>query len=253
MKAPLVLLLVLIAGVTGAVSGGLVATLVDEDGTTTAIQPPDGREPPELPNIPLVIEEVRESVVSIEVTATVQLGPRTAVEESAGTGFVLSADGMIATNAHVVSGAQKITVTFSDGATATATLVGSDTRADMAVIRVARTGLTPLAIGSSADMRVGDMVMAIGNALALEGGPTVSLGIISAKDRTITAQDGSSLSHLIQTDAAINEGDSGGPLVNASGKVIGINTISASEAQNIGFAIAIDEAMEVIDGLIDGG
>jgi S1-C subfamily serine protease len=102
-------------------------------------------------------------------------------------------------------------------------------------------------------MRVGDMVMAIGNALALEGGPTVSLGIISAKDRTITAQDGSSLSHLIQTDAAINEGDSGGPLVNASGKVIGINTISASEAQNIGFAIAIDEAMEVIDGLIDGG
>jgi putative serine protease PepD len=252
-KAPLVLLLVLIAGVTGAVSGGLVATLVDEDGTTTAIQQPDGREPPELPNIPLVIEEVRESVVSIEVTATVQLGPRTAVEESAGTGFVLSADGMIATNAHVVSGAQKITVTFSDGATATATLVGSDTRADLAVIRATRTGLTPLAVGSSADMRVGDMVMAIGNALALEGGPTVSLGIISAKDRTITAQDGSSLSHLIQTDAAINEGDSGGPLVNASGKVIGINTISASEAQNIGFAIAIDEAMEVIDGLIDGG
>jgi putative serine protease PepD len=243
----------LIAGVTGAVSGGLVATLVDEDGTTTAVQQPDGREPPELPNIPLVIEEVRESVVSIEVTVMVQLGPRTAVEESAGTGFVISADGMIATNAHVVSGAQKITVTFSDGATATATLVGSDTRADLAVIRAGRTGLTPLAVGSSAEMRVGDMVMAIGNALALEGGPTVSLGIISAKDRTITAQDGSSLSHLIQTDAAINEGDSGGPLVNASGKVIGINTISASEAQNIGFAIAIDEAMEVIDGLNEGG
>jgi serine protease Do len=185
------------------------------------------------------------------VQSPVQVGPRVTLAESAGTGFVISADGLIATNAHVVSGAQTITITFSDGSTANATLVGSDSRADLAVVRAAKTGLTPLAVGSSAEMRVGDMVMAIGNALALEGGPTVSLGIISAKDRTIEAENGS-LSNLIQTDAAINEGDSGGPLVNASGEVIGINTISANLAQNIGFAIAIDEAMATINNLING-
>jgi putative serine protease PepD len=250
-------LIFIVASVTGAIAGGIVAGIMDEDGATTAIEQPlptpITQAAPELPNIPRVIEEVRESVVSIDVTATLQLGPRTAIEESSGTGFVISSDGLIATNAHVVSGARTITVTFSDGSSLSATLVGSDSRADLAVIRVAKTGLATLAVGSSEKMRVGDMVMAIGNALALEGGPTVSLGIVSAKDRTITAQDGSSLSNLIQTDAAINEGDSGGPLVNASGEVIGINTISASEAQNIGFAIAIDEAMAVIDVLVAGG
>jgi putative serine protease PepD len=256
MKAPLVGLLLLLSAAVGGLSGGLVANLTDDEEAATIIERPTPSawaESPDLPNIPRVIEAVADSVVSIDVTVPMQLGPRTVQQASSGTGFVISADGLIATNAHVVSGAQRIEVTFADGRTVSATIVGEDDRADLAVIRADRTELTPLAVGSSAAMRVGDMVMAVGNALALEGGPTVSLGIISAKGRAITAQDGSTLSHLIQTDAAINEGDSGGPLVNASGQVIAINTISASEAQNIGFALAIDEAMAVIAQLIADG
>src|SRR5690606_21003684 len=136
------------------------------------------------------------------------------------------------TNAHVIAGAGgSIQVRFNDGTTGSARLVGADTGQDIALIRADRDGLTAAVLGSSSNLRVGDDVVAIGNALNLGGDPSVTRGIVSAKDRSIT--DGRvSLDNLIQTDAAINPGNSGGPLVDAEGRVVGINTAIIEGAQN---------------------
>jgi S1-C subfamily serine protease len=172
----------------------------------------------------------------------------------AGTGMILSADGDLLTNAHVVANASRIEVKLSNGKTMSARLVGSDPRADVALLKIQdASGLPVVQVGKSADLRVGDDVVAIGNALALPGGPTVTEGIVSALDRAIgTGSD--VLEHLIQTDAAINPGNSGGPLVNASGQVVGMNTAviqstGQSDAQNIGFAIASDTFKPIVEQL----
>jgi S1-C subfamily serine protease len=170
----------------------------------------------------------------------------------AGTGFVISADGDIATNAHVVNQATNIQVTFTNGTTADAKIVGLDQTDDLAVIKIDKTGLTALPLGSSSDLKMGEPVVAIGNALALTGGPTSTEGIVSALNRTIDTQDGQHLTHLIQTDAAINPGNSGGPLLTLDGKVVGIDSAGSQSAQNIGFAIAIDTAKPIIDQLQQG-
>lgn len=248
--------IVAVAAITGAISGGVVAHL-SEGTTQQAAAPPaaagtPAAPPPTLPDVPAIIEGIRQSVVAINVTTTVMLGPRPITTEGAGSGFVLSSDGMIATNAHVVADATKITATLPDGTVLPATLVGSDTTNDLAVVHVDRTGLTVMPLGQSSNMRVGDLVIAVGNALALEGGPTASMGIVSALDRTVTTSDGGSLSHLIQTDAAINEGDSGGPLTNRDGELVGINTIGTLSAENIGFAIEIDDALPILQRLRAG-
>jgi S1-C subfamily serine protease len=172
--------------------------------------------------------------------------------EAAGSGFVLSADGYVVTNNHVVEGASDITVTLDDGTTENAELVGADPRSDLAVLHVDRTDLTPLALGDSDEIQVGDPVVAIGNALDLGAEPTVTGGLISAKERTITEPNGSVLVDLIQTDAAISPGNSGGPLLDMAGRVIGINTAVAGQGQNIGFAIAINRASELIEQLRNG-
>jgi S1-C subfamily serine protease len=172
--------------------------------------------------------------------------------QAAGTGFVLSTDGEIATNAHVVADATKIEVAFSDGTTAPATVLGVDRTDDLAVVKVDKTGLTALPLGNSADLQIGEPVVAIGNALALTGGPTATEGIVSALDRTIDTSDGEHLTHMLQTDAAINPGNSGGPLLTLDGKVIGINSAGSQDAQNIGFAIAIDTAKPIVAQLQEG-
>lgn len=169
----------------------------------------------------------------------------------AGSGFVIASNGLIATNAHVVSGADRITVLIHDGTSATATVVGLDPEHDLAVIRVDRTGLTALTLNASATLRVGDRVIAAGNALNLVGKPSITTGIISALERSIVLYDGTVLSGLIQTDAAISSGDSGGPLLDEHGEVIGITTANAYDAyafaaENIGFAIPIREAAPLL-------
>jgi len=178
----------------------------------------------------------------------------------AGTGIVLTPDGQLLTNAHVVNGATSIKVTIgNDTQSHDATLMGIDTTHDLALVKISGVSNLPVAqLGSSSQLQVGDSVIAIGNALNLQGGMTVTEGIVSALNRSIDAgdQNGSaseSLSGLIQTDAAINPGNSGGPLVNSSGQVVGINTATSGDAQNIGFAIAIDNAKPVIDQLRKGG
>jgi serine protease Do len=173
----------------------------------------------------------------------------------AGTGVVISADGFIVTNNHVVSDASgRIEVTFNDGTHKRASLVGNDPSADLAVVKVDATGLTPAVLGDSDKLVVGDEVIAIGNALALPGQPSVTLGIVSALNRSIDTEVNTTLDHMIQTDAAINPGNSGGPLVNSAGQVVGINTAIAdpSEAQNVGFSISINQAKPIIDELRKG-
>ena len=199
-----------------------------------------------------VVAKVEPAVVSIQVG----YGNGDRGGSGAGTGVILSAKGEILTNAHVVNGARTVRVTVAGESQArTAEVVGSDPGADLALLTIpGAQGLPSVELGTSADVAVGDDVVAIGNALALRGGPTVTKGIISALDRSLDTDSGTTISGLIQTDASISSGNSGGPLVNAAGQVIGINTAVAasgrgSAAENIGFAIAIDQAMPILDRL----
>jgi S1-C subfamily serine protease len=200
-----------------------------------------------------IVVQVRPSIVAIHTTLTqTDIFGNALQGEAAGSGFVLSNDGYVVTNDHVVDGADAIAVTFDDGTTEQADLVAADPRSDLAVLHVDRDDLVPLPIGDSDAIQVGDPVVAIGNALDLGAEPTVTGGLISAKDRTITEQNGQVLVNLIQTDAAISPGNSGGPLVDLAGRVVGINTAVAGQGQNIGFAIAINPAQQMIEQLRQG-
>ena len=191
---------------------------------------------------------------------------RNGATQGVGTGFIIDADGVIVTNNHVVSGAQSVKVQLAgaDGQTFAAQVIGTDAPTDLAVLRIDASNLPTVALGSSSDLGVGEWVVAIGNALALDGGPSVTAGVVSALGRDVeqaasggapgqAAASAIALYDLIQTDAAINEGNSGGPLVNLAGEVVGINTLGTSEAQGIGFAIAIDEAKPIIAQLLNDG
>ncbi|MFP5377471.1 MAG: S1C family serine protease [Acidimicrobiia bacterium] len=198
-----------------------------------------------------VVAKAGPAVVSIHVDVARGFGTAT----GAGTGVVLTADGEVLTNAHVVDGASTVRVTLAGESRArTADVVGSDPAADLALLRIPGAEALPTAeLGSSADVAVGDDVVAIGNALALRGGPTVTRGIVSALDRSLDTSAGT-MTGLLQTDASISSGNSGGPLVDARGRVIGINTAVASSgrgsaAENIGFAIAVDKALPVVERL----
>jgi len=198
----------------------------------------------------------------VEITVTTQSTGRgfnggdggTATAE--GTGFVYDAQGDIVTNEHVVDGATSIRVKFSDGTTATASLVGSDASTDLAVIRVdvAASRLHPLALADSSEVSVGDGVVAIGNPFGLES--TVTSGIVSATGRKITSPSGAAITGAIQTDAAINHGNSGGPLLNLQGEVIGVTSqIESSSGGNegVGFAIPSNTVQRVVAQLLGAG
>ena len=246
------------AAVLGAVAGALASALV-ATGITVALDD-DATAPVDRPvvtpvttatgalDIQGILARVQPSVVTIEIQGATSRG----VFDGAGSGIVLSADGMVLTNAHVIGRATDITVVLSDGTQQPATLVGSSPDDDLAVIQVQGVSdLVPAELVSADDLRVGDEVIAIGNALNLGGEPTVTRGIVSAKDRTLTAE-GVTLQGLIQTDAAINPGNSGGPLVNAAGQVVGVNTAIVADAQNLGFSISVDHARPVIEALRSG-
>jgi len=199
-------------------------------------------------DIQSLLRKAQPSVVSIQTGESSSTG----VFGSAGSGVIISEDGLVLTNAHVVASATTMDVTLSDGRSEQATLVGSLPDDDIALVQISDArGLTPAELGVSADVQVGDDVVAIGNALNLGGPPSVTEGIISATDRSIQAQD-ITLDNLIQTDAAINPGNSGGPLLDAQGQVVAINTAIIDTAQNIGFAIAIDSIKPLIDEIKQG-
>ncbi|MDY3868624.1 MAG: DegQ family serine endoprotease [Pyramidobacter sp.] len=169
-----------------------------------------------------------------------------------GSGFIVSSDGKILTNNHVISGADKITVTFADGTTKEATVIGKDPTFDIAVIKVDGKDLPALELGDSDAVRVGDWTVAIGNTLGLGLEPTVTVGVLSARNRSIHSPS-FSFDGFLQTDAAINPGNSGGPLLDIKGRVIGINTAIIPFAQGIGFAIPINMAKQVMDDIIAYG
>lgn len=196
-----------------------------------------------------VISHVEPATVAVSIKGGVENGG------AAGTGFIYSSDGVIVTNDHVVENSDNdIAVTLGDGRKFKATLLGRDPLQDLAVLKVDGKDLPTVKIGKSGEMKTGDDVIAIGNALALEGGLSVTRGIISGLDRTIETESNTELQGILQTDAAINRGNSGGPLVNSRGEVIGINTAIANPtyAQNIGFAIAMDRAKPIIEDLRQG-
>jgi S1-C subfamily serine protease len=244
---------VLAGGLAGALAAGgvagTVALLDDGDSSSPVVARPAITTPDGAMDVQAILEDVQESVVTIETSGFSGGG----VFEGAGTGVVLSPDGLVLTNAHVIDGSNDISVRLFDGASHDASLVGSTASNDLAMIRIEGADNLPAAtLGSSDALQVGEPVIAIGNALNLGGKPTVTTGIVSALSRTITATDGTTLTDLIQTDAAINPGNSGGPLVDASGEVVGVNTAILEDTQNIGFAIAIDSVRSTIEDLENG-
>jgi len=244
----------LVAALFGGVTGGVVGAMnapgaaVGAPASSVALQTSGS-----TVDVSAIAQEVLPSVVQVNVAS--------AQGEGLGSGVVLSADGRILTNDHVVSGAQQVTVTLDDGRTVGATVVGADASSDLAVLQAQGvTGLTPATFADSDGVRVGDQVVAIGSPEGLRG--TVTSGIVSALDRTVTVPGSTRRSNpvsyrAIQTDASINPGNSGGPLINAAGQVIGINsaiyspTSDSGEAGSvgIGFAIPANQAEQIADRL----
>jgi S1-C subfamily serine protease len=263
----LLVLPLIIAAVAGCGSGNGAA------GTGTVTVAATAPAPLPMPDsnftgaIAKVAAQVKPAVVQItnEQQTSGQFNQPFTVPTGVGSGIIYDNQGHILTNDHVVSGAQKLLVTLPDGRTFDARLVGGDTMSDIAVVQISGSNLPVAALGDASKLNVGDWVVAIGNALALPGGPTVTTGVVSALGRTVqepgstSTSQGPYLFNVIQTDAPINPGNSGGPLVNLAGQVVGLNTLVAgntsqgAQAQGIGFAISINTAQQIAGQLVSTG
>ncbi|MBM3669456.1 MAG: PDZ domain-containing protein [Actinobacteria bacterium] len=249
-----------IALVAGTLGGGVGYLIADRSATAEAVASAPAASGPQVTTP--VSSEIADIAAAVQ-PAVVQINIDGSDGEGNGSGFVISNDGYILTNHHVAGVAGDggtLEVMFADGSKATGKLVGSNAGYDVAVVKVERTGLTAVPLGTSEDLRVGETVVALGSPLGLQG--TVTAGIVSALDRPVTAggQGDTSFINAIQTDAAINPGNSGGPLVNAAGEVIGINSAIATlgmmgQAGNIGlgFAIPIDTAQRIANEIMTTG
>ncbi len=245
----------LVAALFGGVTGGVVGALNASPAGVAPVSGPVASNASSTVDVSAVAARVLPSVVQVNVVSAQGRG--------LGSGVVLTSDGRILTNNHVVSGAQEVTVTLSDGRTVDATVAGTDPSSDLAIVQASGvSGLTPATFGNSDQVKIGDQVVAIGSPEGLQG--TVTSGIVSALDRTVTVpgtstgRRGSTVSYqAIQTDASINPGNSGGPLVDSAGEVVGINSAIYSPASDsgeagsvgIGFAIPSDQVRQIVDRL----
>ena len=199
------------------------------------------------------VEKVSKSVVNVSTVRLVNTGFFLTVPvKGVGSGFIIDRSGYIITNNHVVEGTSKVEVTLSNGKMVPGRVLGTDSSTDIAVIKVDTEELAPAELGDADKLKVGQVVLAIGNPFGLAGGPTVTSGVVSALNRTIQSEKGI-LEELIQTDAAVNPGNSGGPLVDTQGRVVAITTAIIPFAHGIGFAIPINTAKQVAQDLITYG
>ena len=231
-------------------SGALVAGVLIATGARAEAQ----RHPVAPTTVPAIVARAIPAVVSI-TTRQIERDQfnRPISTRGLGSGFIFDRRGYVLTNHHVVADADQIKVTLSDERNFRASLVGADPFTDLAVLKLEGKGFATIPLGDSRQLKVGETVVAIGSPLWIEGGPTVTTGVVSALGRTME-QDGLPMLHeLLQTDAAINAGNSGGPLLDLSGRVVGINTAVIASAHGIGFAISIDTAKRVVRELIARG
>jgi serine protease Do len=254
--------IVAIAVVAGILSGGLSAVAVSNMVKAPATTTGDVTSSPDADNVSDVrieessavieaVNKVTPAVVTIQTAGGGLLG----AASGTGSGFIYNADGWILTNRHVVEDASELQVVLNDGRQFPGEVYGIDTLTDLAIVKIDATGLPVAPIGTSADLRPGQLAIAIGNPLGYEN--TVTTGVVSGLGRQIQASDASQtsseqLNNLIQTDAAINPGNSGGPLVNSAGQVIGVNTAVNADAQGVGFSIPIDVAKPIMQQALDG-
>ena len=242
-----------------SLSGGNETTIYTGDRTPTQVDTASVDTSKELTTAEIYAKYVNSCVgITVDIVSTNVFG-QTVTGAAAGSGFVITEDGYILTNYHVIDGANSIKVTFDNGKEYTATYVGGEEKNDIAVIKVDATGLTPVVIGKSSDMLVGEQVTTIGNPLG-ELTFSESTGIISALDRSITMSDGRQM-NMIQTDCAINSGNSGGALFNSYGEVIGIvsakyssgSNSSSASVEGLGFAIPMDDVASMVSDLVKNG
>ncbi|MBV8256032.1 MAG: trypsin-like peptidase domain-containing protein [Chitinophaga sp.] len=194
------------------------------------------------------IDKVKSSVVKIERVEAVNGKDRIT---GTGSGFLYSSDGYLFTNSHVVHGAKRLRVVLHDGDFHEAELIGEDPSNDLAILKISASDFTPAVLGDSTKLRIGELVVAIGNPMGFQH--TVTHGIVSALGRSLRSEAGNLMDSMIQTDAALNPGNSGGPLINAEGEVIGVNTAMIQGAQSICFAISINTAKEIAYQLMKFG
>jgi serine protease Do len=252
--AAAVLAAVLASGSTAAIVGlvhpGTTAPAAAAPTPNAAVTTTGGTTTLQQEDITAVVAAARESVVTLTSEISGVRGPFGGTATGVGSGIILTADGYALTNRHVVEGSKSLSATTADGTEYPATVVTLSDTQDLALVKIEATGLQPATISPSSAIKVGQTAIAIGSPLGTYT-ETVTKGIISALDRTVTVQDDQTgrpvtLRGLIQTDAAINPGNSGGPLLDALGQVVGVNTATASSAQGLGFAIPIQEAASLI-------
>ena len=191
-------------------------------------------------SVPAVVAKVRPSVVTILTRGVPPSATQHSTQSGSGSGIIIDANGYVLTNNHLVQGVKSVVVGLSAGRLTPGRVVARDFLLDLAIVKITAQDLVPAELGRPVSLEIGETVVAIGNPLALKGGSTVTVGVVSALDRSVLTPDGETLYDLIQTDAAINPGNSGGPLVDLSGRVVGINVAIAPSAQAISYAISMD-------------
>jgi serine protease Do len=257
-----ILLILLLVGMNGCIYFKLdstptpvptvTPTAINADWTPRAVT--SGTQISKIPDFIPLIELVRPSVVAIDVTInSLDVLGGVIPQEGAGSGWIIDGSGLIVTNNHIVQGANSITITLEDGRSFQASIVRTDPVADIAVVKISASNLTPVKIGDSKELKVGQWVLAMGNSLGQ--GISATKGIVSNLGVTIQVSASEALYNLIQTDAAINPGNSGGPLFNLAGEVVGITSVKVSEVgvEGTGYAISMDEALPIITELVKIG